>query len=69
MLQSCKDPLHLRPNFHKRDADILGHICLTFLARLVRRSLELQLHAAGCRVQIPQGPFTGTLRRYLPMDT
>ncbi len=112
MFQSCKDQLHVRPNFHEQDANILGHIHLTFLAHLVKRSLELKLRAAGCTergssfldgfsdialnepeiagqtqplitelsdqqrrkarqagVQIPQGPFTGTLRKHLPTDT
>ncbi len=68
MFQSCKDPLHVRPNCHKRDANILGHIHLTFLAHLVKRSLELKLRAAGRRVQVPQGPFKRTLRKQLPMD-
>ena len=43
VFKSCKDELHLRPNFHKKDANIFGHIYLTFLAHLVKKRIELKL--------------------------
>jgi hypothetical protein len=48
VFKSCKDELHLRPNFHKKDENILGHIRLTFLAHLVKKRLELKLRTAAC---------------------
>lgn len=47
VFKSCKDELHLRPNFHVKDENILGHIRLTFLAHLVKKHLELVLRSNG----------------------
>ena len=49
VFKSCKDELHLRPNFHKKDANIMGHIYLTFLAHYVKKHLELKIRENGCR--------------------
>lgn len=48
IFKSCKDELQMRPNFHIKDANILGHIRLTFLAHSVKKHLELVLQKAGC---------------------
>jgi hypothetical protein len=48
VFKSCKDELHLRPNFHKKDENIWGHVYLTFLAHYVKKTLERQLRKAGC---------------------
>lgn len=47
VFKSCKDELSVRPNFHVKDENIFGHIYLTFLAHLVKRSLELKLRESG----------------------
>ena len=47
VFKSCKDELHLRPNFHKKSDNIFGHIYLTFLAHLVKKRLELKLKTNG----------------------
>jgi len=48
VFKSCKDELHLRPNFHKKNDNIFGHIYLTFLAHLVKKRLELKLKTNAC---------------------
>lgn len=48
VFKSCKDELYLRPNFHRKDKNIFGHIRLTFLAHLVKKTLELKLRQAHC---------------------
>ena len=48
VFKSCKDELHLRPNFHKKTDNIFGHIYLTFLAHLVKKRLELKLRTNTC---------------------
>ncbi len=47
VFKSCKDELHLRPNFHISDENIAGHIRLTFLAHMVKKRLELALQKSG----------------------
>jgi len=47
VFKSCKDELNIRPNFHKKDENIMGHIYLTFLAHLVKKSFELKLRKCG----------------------
>lgn len=47
VFKSCKDELNIRPNFHKKDENIMGHIYLTFLAHLVKKSFELKLRECG----------------------
>jgi len=43
IFRTCKDELKLRPNFHKNDETIFGHIYLTFLSYLLRKKLEIKL--------------------------
>jgi transposase len=47
IFKSCKSELNIRPNFHKKDENIFGHIYLTFLSHLVKRSIELKLKENG----------------------
>lgn len=47
IFKSCKSELNIRPNFHKKDENIFGHIYLTFLSHLVKRTIELQLKENG----------------------
>lgn len=47
VFKSCKSELNLRPNFHKKDANIFGHIYLTFLAHYIKRKIELRLKENG----------------------
>jgi len=47
VFKSCKDELNIRPNFHKKDENIMGHIYLTFLAHLVKKSFEIKLRECG----------------------
>jgi transposase len=49
VFKSCKDELHLRPNFHQKDANICGHIHLTFLAHYLKKALELKIRKNGGR--------------------
>jgi transposase len=49
VFKSCKDELHLRPNYHKKDANIFGHIYLTFLAHYLKKALELKISKNGGR--------------------
>lgn len=48
VFKSCKDELHLRPNFHQKNDNIFGHIYLTFLSHLVKKRLELKLKTNAC---------------------
>jgi len=47
IFKSCKSELNIRPNFHKKDENIFGHIYLTFLSHLVKRTIELKLKENG----------------------
>lgn len=47
IFRSMKSLLETRPNFHKRDATIRGHIFCSFLALVLRKELQDRLVQAG----------------------
>lgn len=55
VFRTCKNELNLRPNFHKNNETIFGHIYLTFLSHLLRKKLEMKLKR--CKIYESAGTF------------
>jgi transposase len=51
IFRATKSVLETRPIYHKRDETIRGHVFCSFLALVLRKSLEDQLAAAGERLE------------------